>query len=943
MYLNKNKMKNTFSKILILLVIPFIFFFTSSSNAADNSTYSSLSEYAAKNGLEGDIYAINTSEDVGKDLTKRMILGIFGKDALKQFLPRGTPDSVYDEIDAWNEADIEKYSKPFNSSIISGTLIILSSFFLVALFIMALYIIWLYVEALFRTQDSGEFLGNQWSRVFTPLKVIFGFWMILPIFGQSHSPFNKGGTSEFGFQVGSFSMAQMAVLTFAGQSSSVANSIYGEFARSIPKFYPSIQMPDPATKAGDAERLIDFMLCRRAVSSESIPVKFNLRAQGNSSYYTANITSGQCSLDVKVGYDSSTAEEVKKNKELIALIGNVNYDSLQKSVIKEAITKMINDADVVAAKIVSADLSENMVTDTRVFGSKSYNYPTSGDDWKMTCDAFTNDTTDSMSRDSALKYIEYSSKCLSYNLMKDLSKSSIDTTYVYGNENYLKNKNIELCAKDSTAHTDLMTAKISSSENGMTSRSEVISDCVQRLCSKNLYECSSAINYAKSMMEKEKMAQMGWMTAGANLYRLMSGYDNKAAKNIINNTSVNSTQSTSVSAGSKEYADNDSLKGGVIDTFVINLSESKYKYNISNFNNFIEYKVKNYGTWHPPAQSFWDSLGGSDGILGISKFQNCIENPNKIYNGYLCGNITEELHLFGAKLLALGVQGKIISWASSQNKSPSRREAEGTIKKDSDINTKGVLTSVINYSVYGAVMLMVYDGVTARDGFSTTDSEIWSQYPEMAGLLAIGTADYILQRGDNQVLGQILNLVVNICLALGVIFGFIMPLLPFGIWLVAVSGWLILLLESMVIASIWAVTLIAPSSSHQSEPARRGSQIIISLLLRAPLLTIGLILAWLLNNILISELLQFSDIGSALAINKGSEGLIDQLVMLGVYFIILYGMYSVIFTLIESFNTLTLSLIFEGGSKASPFGKERSESWQGSMSTAAGLLERKAA
>jgi len=209
--------------------------------------------------------------------------------------------------------------------------------------------------------------------------------------------------------------------------------------------------------------------------------------------------------------------------------------------------------------------------------------------------------------------------------------------------------------------------------------------------------------------------------------------------------------------------------------------------------------------------------------------------------------------------------------------------------------------------------------------------------------LAIGTADYILQRGDNQVLGQILNLIVNICLALGVIFGFIMPLLPFGIWLVAVSGWLILLLEAMVIASIWAVTLIAPSSSHQSEPARRGSQIIISLLLRAPLLTIGLILAWLLNNILISELLQFSDIGSALAINKGSEGLIDQLVMLGVYFIILYGMYSVIFTLIESFNTLTLSLIFEGGSKASPFGKERSESWQGSMSTAAGLLERKAA
>lgn len=943
MYSKKNIMKNTFSKWLFLLAIPLMLLFSTFVKADDNSSYSSLSEYATKNSFNQDVYAINTADDVGKDLTKRMILGIFGKDALKDFLPTGTPDSVYDEINAWSDADVENYSKPFNSSIISGTLIILSSFFLVALFIMALYIIWLYVEALFRTQDSGEFLGNQWNRVFTPLKVIFGFGMILPIFGQSHSPFNKGGTSEFGFQVGSFSAAQSAVLIFAGQSSNVANSIYGEFARSIPKFYPAIQMPDPATKADDAERLIDFMLCKRAVNSNSIAVKFNLREQGNTSYYTANITSGQCSLDAKIGYDSSTEDEVKKNQDLIALIGNVNYDSLQKSVIKESITRMLNDADAVAAKIVEADLAENIVTDHNPFGSSSYNYPTSGDDWKLTCDNFTNDTTSSMNRDSALKYIEYSSKCLSYNLMKDLSKSSIDTSYVYGNENYLKNKNIELCAKDSTAHTDLMTAKIDSTENGFTSRSELISDCIQRLCTTNLYECSSAINYAKSMIEKDKMAKMGWMTAGANLYRLMSGYDNKAAKNIINNTSINSTQSNSVSSGSKEYSDNDSLKGNIKDSFVVNLQEGVGKYNISNFNSLMEYKTENYGSWHPPAQSFWDSLGGSDGILGISKFQNCIENPNKIYNGYLCGNITEELHLFGAKLLALGVQGKIISWASARNKSPMTRNDEGTIKKDSDSDTSGILTSVVNYSVYGALMYMVYDGYTARDAFSTTDAEIWSQYPEMAGLLAIGTADYMLQRGDNQVLGQILNLIVNICLALGVIFGFIMPLLPFGIWLVAISGWLVLLLESMVIASIWAVTLIAPSSTHHSEPAKRGTQIIVSLLLRAPLLTIGLIVAWLLNNILISELLQFSDIGSALAINKGSEGLIDQLVMLGVYFIILYGMYSVIFTLIESFNTLTLSLIFEGGSKASPFGKERSESWQGSMSTAAGLLERKAA
>lgn len=939
----KNIMKKIMMKWSKLILMPFLCLFLINAYAAENNS-SSLEDYSTKIAGSQDIYQINSVEDVSKDLTKRMILGIFGKDALMDFLPTNTPDSVYDEIKGWSDADVEKYSKPFNSSIISGTLIILSSFFLVALFIMVLYIIWLYVESLFRTQDSGEFLGNQWSKVFTPLKIIFGFGMILPVFGQSHSPFNKGGTSEFGFQVGSFSMAQSAVLIFAGQSSNVANSIYGEFARSIPKFYPAIQMPDPSGKMIDSLKVIDFMLCRKAVSSDSMVLNFNLRNQGNTNYYTVNAISGKCTIEGKIGYDASTAQELKDNQDLINVIGQVNYDDMQKEVIKTAITKMFNDADMVANKIVAADLSENIVTDTQLFGSKTYNYPTSGDDWKNTCDNFYNDTTSNMNRDSALKFMEYSSKCLSYNLIKDLTKSSIDTTYIYGQNNYLKNKNVELCAPDTTPHEDLMTAKIDGNEKGMTSRSELVKDCVQRLCgASNLYECSSAINYAKSMVEKDKIAEMGWMVAGATLYKLMSGYDNKAAKTIINNTSFDSTEIASVSAGSSEYQDVDSLKGSVISTFAVELDPTNESYNMDKFHSLMNYKEENYGAWRPPVQNFFDSFGGADGILGISKFQNCIENPNKIYNGFLCGNITEELHLFGAKLLALGVQGKIISWATSRNVKPEARATEGTIRNSSVNNTKGILSGIVNYAVYGSVIYLALENYSSIDSFTAIDQEIWGMSPELLSLAAIGIADYNLERGDNQVFGKILDLSVNICLGLGIIFGFIMPLLPFGIWLVAVSSWLILLLESLVIASIWAVTIVSPSSSHHSEPAKRGSQIIISLLLRAPLLTIGLILAWLLNNILISELLQFADIGSSLGINKGAEGIIDQLVMLLIYFVILYGMYSIIFTLIESFNDITLSLLFDGGSKTSPFGKDRGENWQSSMSTAAGLLERKAA
>lgn len=942
MFLIKIKMFNLFSKLNLSIIFLLFALFSFNAHAEDAAT-DNYGAYTTANAFSQDIYQINSASDVGNDLTKRMILGLLGKDALKDFLPTGTPDNVYEEINAWSDSDVIRYSRPFNSSIISGTLIIISSFFLVALFIMALYVIWLYVESLFRTQDSGEFLGNQWSKVFTPLKMIFGFGMILPVFGQSHSPFNKGATTEFGFQIGSFSMAQSAVLIFAGQSSNVANIIYGEFARSIPKFYPAIQMPDPATKMGETLKVLDFMLCRRAVSKDSIPITFNLRTNGNTNQYSVDVQSGRCSLQGNIGYDASTTKELQDNKELISIIGQVNYDSLQKEVIKKAVTRMLNDADAAAEKIIASDVNKSVVTDSFLFGRKSYNYPISGDDWKTTCDNFTNENTSNMNRDSALKYMEYSSKCLSYNLVKDLTNSSVDTNYIYGQDNFLKNKNLELCAKDTSEKTDLMTAKLNTNEKGLTSRSELVSDCVQRLCNaSNLYECSSAINFAKSMVEKEELAKKGWMTAGAGLYRLMSGYDNKVAKTIINNTTFNSTETDSLPAGSKQYRDADALKGAVSDSFTVNLSEGKADYDFDKFRSLMDYKQDNFGSWHPPSQSFWDSIGGADGLFGVSKFQNCIENPSKIYNGYLCGNITEELHLFGAKLLAIGIEGKVISWATNVNKSMKERTTEGTIRSSAEKDVKGVLTSLMNGAVYATVIYLGIDTYRTSDGFTDIDQEIWGQGAEITGLMAIGLADYYLGRGDLQVLGEILNVVINTCLVMGIIFGFILPLLPLGIWLVALSGWLVLLLESLVIASIWAVTILAPSNSHHSEPAKRGAQIVISLLLRAPLLTIGLILAWMLNNILISELLQFSDIGSALSINKGTEGIIDQFVILGAYFIILYGMYSIVFTLIESFNSITLSLLFEGGSESSPFGKNRGENWQQSMSTASQLLERRA-
>lgn len=89
-------------------------------------------------------------------------------------------------------------------------------------------------------------------------------------------------------------------------------------------------MPDPSGKMIDSLKVIDFMLCRKAVSSDSMVLNFNLRNQGNTNYYTVNAISGKCTIEGKIGYDASTAQELKDNQDLINVIGQVNYDDMQK-------------------------------------------------------------------------------------------------------------------------------------------------------------------------------------------------------------------------------------------------------------------------------------------------------------------------------------------------------------------------------------------------------------------------------------------------------------------------------------------------------------------------------------------------------------------------------------------------------------------------------------
>lgn len=882
------------------------------------------------------LYQVDTMEDVEKDLTKRFILGTLGKDALLYFLPSDASESLKTQIKGMSDADVYRVSKPFNSSIISGTLIIVAAFFLVALVTMLFYIVWVYAESLLRTQDSGEFLGGRWSKVFTPLKIIVGFLLIFPMFGQSHAPFNNSnsGDGSQSWNMGAFSLAQLAILSSAGASSQQANIAFGEFIRSMPRHYPVIGLPNVVSKSSFMNELIDFMVCAKSTHNEVINGSFNRYNDEDKSIYKLKIAAGKCELSGQIGYDEATETELNNNAALKDLIGDVNYTNIQKTAITNALNDTFSTASTVADRIIKAE-SSNTIFKSPMTADASK--------WRDTCASIGSLLPEDANSDDIILYTLYASNCMSKKFIEDLSKTSYDSSYLYGDTNYLKGGAFELCVHDSgyTGKTKAITfAKFKEDEFIYGPKYKLVKECVAQSCAADkAFECASAIHFAKSVADKEQLARMGWITGGANVYKIFSGYENVAARSIINksNFSVNYYSFT------KKYADLYANSAPILDSIPISINATTpvSNFGYTDFSDYLTRKSESIQTLQTDKfryKSFTD--GGADGWFGIPKLQSCVEHPMQIYNGFLCGNVTEEVHLFGTKLLAVGLQVKLASLFITQSARKEPDKSSGSISKSSGKVMK-VLGTTLGLSTPLAVGLLTSQTMMGTDSFSDIDAEIWQQYPEIVGFF--GAAAGSVAAGSDLIsssVSQLLSVFTGLCLLLGVMFGFLMPLLPFGLWIIAVGGWIIALFEALVLCQIWGVVLISPSADHSSEAARKSTIIVVSILLKAPLLVIGLIVAWLLNNILLSEMLAFSDVSTALALDSSAmiKGLIDQLIVLVIYFVILYGMYNIIFSLIESFEKITIDVLFSGQSM-SPFAqKQRNNGWSGAIKSASNTL-----
>lgn len=154
--------------------------------------------------------------------------------------------------------------------------------------------------------------------------------------------------------------------------------------------------------------------------------------------------------------------------------------------------------------------------------------------------------------------------------------------------------------------------------------------------------------------------------------------------------------------------------------------------------------------------------------------------------------------------------------------------------------------------------------------------------------------------------------------ATGVFFAYILPLIPFFIFVMALIGWIVLLFQILIISNIWVALLFQPKNrGENTEGINAIKNAVAQLMLRPALVTTSLILAWSLFTILIIIVnLTVGPLLSKISETQHLFGIIDITFTLTFYAIIIYIVTQISFKMINElpkkvFASMNISAISE--------------------------------
>ena len=140
-----------------------------------------------------------------------------------------------------------------------------------------------------------------------------------------------------------------------------------------------------------------------------------------------------------------------------------------------------------------------------------------------------------------------------------------------------------------------------------------------------------------------------------------------------------------------------------------------------------------------------------------------------------------------------------------------------------------------------------------------------------------------------------------------------LPMLPYILWIGVVLGWAILLIEAMVAAPLWAIVHLAPDGDGVVGRGGQGYMLVLSLVLRPPLMVIGLAAAFVLMKP-IGFLVNSTFVGAfELGVSPGFMGITQAIAGCIIYAVLMIMIVQRVFSLIHVIPDRLLRWIGGGG------------------------------
>jgi conjugal transfer/type IV secretion protein DotA/TraY len=185
----------------------------------------------------------------------------------------------------------------------------------------------------------------------------------------------------------------------------------------------------------------------------------------------------------------------------------------------------------------------------------------------------------------------------------------------------------------------------------------------------------------------------------------------------------------------------------------------------------------------------------------------------------------------------------------------------------------------------------------------------WGNYLLMAaGSAYVALTALTVTAGNLPGVGDALSLAVVMfvtpVLVAGFLLSYVFPFAPWLIWVGAITGWMLLVVEAIIAAPLWCVMHLTPHGSEQVGTAGNGYRLLLSLLLRPVLMVFGLIAALTMTQIM-GDILNRT-FAAVFIMSQTDSGLLIKIFGYLVAAPILYG--AMMFTFVKNMFSLMTHL-----------------------------------